>query len=246
MNASIVRRDFRHTKIICTLGPASQEYGTIRDLATAGMNVARLNMSHGSHASHAEAIHKIKALNRRLNHPLAVLLDLQGPEIRTGDVSSSIELRPGELLALNVRGTADAALKTIHVNYDLVDDVQVGDRVTVDNGLINLEVLERRELGLYCRVLDGGTLGSRRHVNLPGVHVNLPSVTPKDRDDIAFGIKHQVDFIAPSFVRAAADVLEVRRILDEHQCRARIIAKIENREGVDNFDAILEAADGIM
>ena len=247
MNASIGRRDFRHTKIVCTLGPATETYESIRDLATAGMNIARLNMSHGSHASHEAAIRKIKALNRRLNHPLSVLLDLQGPEIRTGDVSANIELHPGEILALNVRGGADSVLKTIQVNYaDLVEDVAVGDRVSVDSGLINLEVLERRDLGLCCRVLDGGTLGSRRHVNLPGVHVRLPSITQKDHDDIAFGIHHQVDFIAPSFVRAAADVHEVRRILDEHGSRARIIAKIENREGVDHFDAILEAADGIM
>jgi pyruvate kinase len=211
------------------------------------MNIARLNMSHGSHASHEAAIRKIKGLNRRLNHPLSVLLDLQGPEIRTGEIGASIELISGEMLSLNVTATRESGVKTIYVNYkDLIDDVDVGDRVTVDNGLINLEVLERQELALRCRVLDGGTLGSRRHVNLPGVHVNLPSVTQKDHEDIAFGIQHNVDFIAPSFVRAKSDVLEVRRILDEGKSSARIIAKIENREGVENFDAILEAADGIM
>jgi pyruvate kinase len=247
MNPPIVRRDFRHTKIVCTLGPATEAYDAIRNLANAGMNIARLNMSHGSHASHEAAIRKIKGLNRRLNHPLSVLLDLQGPEIRTGEIGQSIELCTGELLSLNVGAAANSGLKTVHVNYEhLVDDVTVGDRVTVDNGLINLEVLERQQRALRCRVLDGGTLGSRRHVNLPGVRVKLPSITQKDREDIAFGIRHNVDFIAPSFVRAAEDVVEVRRLLDRAQSSARIIAKIENREGVDNFDAILEVADGIM
>jgi pyruvate kinase len=211
------------------------------------MNIARLNMSHGSHASHEAAIRKIKGLNRRLNHPLSVLLDLQGPEIRTGEIGKNIELCTGELLSLNVGAAANSDLKTVHVNYaHLVDDVSVGDRVTVDNGLINLEVLEREQLALRCRVLDGGTLGSRRHVNLPGVRVQLPSITQKDHEDIAFGVRHNVDFIAPSFVRAADDVIEVRRILDQAKSSARIIAKIENREGVDNFEAILAVADGIM
>jgi pyruvate kinase len=247
MNAPIFRRDFRHTKIVCTLGPATSAYEVIEKLAGAGMNVARLNMSHGTHESHELLIRRIKGLNRKLNHPIAILLDLQGPEIRTGDVTSTIELAAGEVLSLSVSPFADPALKTIQVNYaDLLRDVAVGDRVTVDNGLINLEVLEHREHQLYCRVLDGGKVGSRRHVNLPGVHVNLPSVTDKDRQDIAFGIRHGVDFIAPSFVRSAADVAEVRRIIDDVRASARIIAKIENQEGVDQFDSILDAADGIM
>ena len=247
MNPPTYRRDFRHTKIVCTLGPASHDYEIIRQLAGAGMNVARLNMSHGTHASHEAVIRRIKGLNKKLNHPIAILLDLQGPEIRTGDLGASIELNVGETLSLGVSPVDDPEQKTIHVNYaDILDDVSVGDRVTVDNGLINLEVLERRERQLFCRVLDGGTLGSRRHVNLPGIRVNLPSVTEKDRKDIAFGLKHGADFIAPSFVRSAEDVLEVRGILRDANSSARIIAKIENQEGVENFDTILDAADGVM
>jgi pyruvate kinase len=247
MNPPTYRRDFRHTKIVCTLGPATQDYEVIRQLAGAGMNVARLNMSHGSHASHEAVIRRIKGLNKQLNHPIAILLDLQGPEIRTGDLQTSIELTVGETLSLSVSPVDDPEQKTIHVNYaDILDDVTIGDRVTVDNGLINLEVLERRERQLFCRVIDGGMLGSRRHVNLPGIRVKLPSITDKDRRDIAFGLAHGVDFIAPSFVRSAGDVREVRGILDDARSSARIIAKIENQEGVDNFDEILNAADGVM
>jgi pyruvate kinase len=241
------RRDFRHTKIVCTVGPASSDYDTLAEMAMAGMNVARLNFSHGDHASHLEVIRRIKGLNRKLNHPIAILLDLQGPEIRTGEIAGKIELAVGEVISLTVRPQDDPEEKSVHVNYvDLITDLKVGDRVTVDNGLINLEVLEIDKIKLRCRVIDGGTLGSRKHVNLPGIRVNLPSVTEKDRRDIAFGIEHEVDFIALSFVRSAADVLEARAILEEHDSSIRIIAKIENQEGVDEFGAILGVADGIM
>jgi pyruvate kinase len=247
MNANLVRRDFRHTKIVCTLGPASQSYERIRELATAGMNVARLNMSHGTYASHEAILRRIKGLNRVLNHPLATLLDLQGPEIRTGDLLTPVTLVVGELLGLTAGPIDDPELKMIDVNYaDIADDVRVGDRVTLDSGLINLEVLERRERILRCRVIDGGTLGARRHVNLPGVRVKLPSITAKDRQDIAFGIQQGIDFIALSFVRSADDVREARALLDRERSAARVIAKIENHEGVENFETILEAADAIM
>src|SRR5690606_5099175 len=188
------RRDVRHTKTLCTLGPASDTSPAIEGLAQAGMNIARLNMSHGDHESHLMAVRRIKSLNTKLNHPISILLDLQGPEIRTGVISESLDLKVGETITLTVSPSVDPEIKSVQVNYDdLVTDLHPGDRVTVDNGLINLEVLRIKDRQLECLVLDGGTLGSRKHVNLPGIRVNLPSVTDKDRKDIAFGIENEVD-----------------------------------------------------
>lgn len=236
----------RFTKIVCTIGPSTHSSQTLRELALAGMNVARLNMSHGDHASHLQVIRNIKSLNKKLPDPVAILADLQGPEIRTGEVEAPIELKAGEVFYFTVLG-ADVEERSVSVNYqDLVRDIKKGDRVTVDNGLINLQVLEVDEHHLKCRVLDGGTLGSKKHVNLPGVRVNLPSITQKDRKDIEFAIENDLDFIALSFVRSADDVLKVREIVERAGGHQRLIAKIENQEGVDHFDAILEAADGIM
>jgi pyruvate kinase len=220
----------------------------IEKLATAGMNVARLNMSHGDHSSHLLSIRRIRSLNRTLNHPIAILLDLKGPEIRTGEVRETLHLAVGEVYTVTVMPTDDVEEKSIHIDYqDMVSHLNVGDRITVDNGLINLEVLEVRVHDLRCRVLDGGPLGSRKHINLPGVRVNLPSITDKDKDDIRFGIEHDVDFIAMSFVRNAAAVMDARKVLeDAGGHHARLISKIENQEGVENFDNILEASDGIM
>jgi pyruvate kinase len=245
---STERRDFRLTKIICTLGPASSSSEVIEKLATAGMNVARLNMSHGDHASHLLSIRRIRSLNRTLNHPLAILLDLKGPEIRTGEVREHLHLAVGEIYTVTVMPNANTEEQSIHIDYeDMVNQLKIGDRITVDNGLINLEVLEVRSHDLRCRVLDGGTLGSRKHINLPGVRVNLPSITDKDKDDIRFGIENDVDFIALSFVRNAEAVLDARKVLeDAGGHHARLISKIENQEGVENFDAILAVSDGIM
>ncbi len=241
------RRDFRHTKIVCTLGPATSESDTLRQLANAGMNIARLNMSHGDHASHEALIEKIKSLNEVLNHPIALLLDTQGPEIRTGERDDPLHLNVGDSITLTVSPGEDTEEASVHVKYpDLVNDLKVGDRVTVDNGLINLEVLEINPPKLCCKVLDGGELGSRRHVNLPGIRVNLPSITDKDRSDIEFGLKHEVDFIALSFVRSPDDIAACRKLVDAYGGTTKIFAKIENQEGMDNFDQILEAADGIM
>src|SRR5262249_9480236 len=156
MNVQPTRRDFRHTKIICTLGPASKEVECIKAMALAGMNVARLNMSHGTHESHLDLIQKIKGLNRELNHPIAMTVDLQGREIRTGEVRDNLHVQVGEQLWLTVSPMEDPELKSVLVNYQhLASDLSVGDRVTVDNGLINLEVLETRDRQLRCRVLHG-------------------------------------------------------------------------------------------
>ena len=242
------RRDFRQTKIVCTLGPSSSSPEQIEQLARAGMNIARLNMSHGSHASHREVIRIVQDLNQRLNHPIALLLDLQGPAIRTGDRLGHLALEVGQEFHVTVAPTENPEERSIHVDYrDMVHQLKAGDRITVDNGLINLEVLETREHDLRCRVLDGGVLGSRKHINLPGVRINLPSITEQDVADIRFAREHDVDFLAVSFVRSAEAVRDARRIIAEaggHHMR--VVAKIENQEGLDNLDEIIDAADGIM
>ena len=247
MTESSTRRDFRHTKIVCTLGPATSETETLRSLANAGMNIARLNMSHGDHNSHLALIQKLKGLNEVLNHPIGLLLDTQGPEIRTGERENPLHLEVGAHITLTVSPGEDPEEASVHVKYpDLVNDLKVGDRVTVDNGLINLEVLEITPPRMRCKVIDGGKLGSRRHVNLPGIRVNLPSITDKDRADIEFGLKHGIDYIALSFVRSPDDIAACRKLVEAHGASTKIYAKIENQEGMDNFDQILEAADGIM
>ncbi len=242
------RRDFRVTKIVCTLGPSSSSSEQIEQLARAGMNIARLNMSHGSHASHLEVIRAVQNLNQRLNHPIALLLDLQGPAIRTGDRLGHLALEVGQEFHVTVGPTEDPEERSIHVDYqDMVHQLKTGDRITVDNGLINLEVLETREDDLRCRVLDGGVLGSRKHINLPGIRINLPSITEQDVADIRFAMEHDIDFLAVSFVRSAEAVRDARRIIDEAGGHPmRIVAKIENQEGLDNLEEIIDAADGIM
>jgi pyruvate kinase len=241
------RRDFRLTKIICTLGPSSDSSEMIAQLAKAGMNIARLNMSHGDHKSHLMVMRRIKSLNKSLNHPVSILIDLQGPEIRTGERSTALHLAPGQLVSITVMPEDDPEEHTVYVNYrNLVDDLDVGAKLTVDNGMINLEVLAKEETRLRCRVLDGGPLGSRKHVNLPGIRVRLPSITEKDIRDIEFALEHDCDFIAPSFVRSAEDIRQTRELIRARGGHARVIAKIENQEGIDAFDEILAEADGIM
>jgi pyruvate kinase len=239
--------EFRRTKIICTIGPATASYEMLASLHAAGMNVVRLNMSHADHASAAKIVNWIRTLNRKAHYPVAILLDTQGPEIRTGDVAQPMELKTGDVVSLTVRGEIDVEHRSIQVNYaDLVTSVGVGDRITIDNGLINFDVLEKDGSLLTCRVVDGGMLGSKRHVNLPGVRVNLPSITEKDVKDIEFGMANDVDFIALSFVRSADDIVALRKLLGAKAQGIKIIAKIEDREGVSNIDAIARAADGVM
>ena len=237
----------RKTKIICTIGPATASYEMLQKLCAAGMNVVRLNMSHADHAGAAQIINWIKTLNRKIKYPIPIMLDTQGPEIRTGDVTTALDLRTGDVIDVTVRDDVDVERRSIHVNYDeIVDAVSIGDRITVDNGLINLEVLAKVGARLSCRVLDGGVLKSKRHVNLPGIRVNLPAVTEKDKSDIAFAVAHELDFIALSFVRRAEDVLELRRLLGAKATKIKVIAKIEDAEGVANLESIVAVADGVM
>lgn len=237
----------RKTKIICTIGPATSSVEMLTQLTNAGMNVARLNMSHGDHDSHATVIARIKALNKTRHHPVALLVDTQGPEIRTGDRNNDLNLTTGDIVSVVARGAEDVETSSIQVNYeDLIHDVEVGDKITVDNGLINLEVLEKNFPVMKCKVIDGGVLKSKSHVNLPGIRVNLPSITEKDKRDIDFSITQGVDFIALSFVRHKSDIDELRCILSKNVSKISVIAKIEDQEGLTNLESIIEAADGVM
>jgi pyruvate kinase len=211
------------------------------------MNIARLNMSHGDHKFHGSIIKKIKTINKSLKYPVAILLDTQGPEIRTGDVDSELDLKVGEIFKIHIIPGLESEAKSVFVNYsDIVNDLKEGDKVTVDNGLINLVVLEKKEKELVCRVLDGGKLGSRKHINLPGIRVNIPSITSKDTKDILFGLENDIDFVALSFVRSQEDILQLRKMIDEKNSHAKVIAKIEDQEAVKNYKEIIEVSDGIM
>jgi pyruvate kinase len=238
----------RKTKIICTIGPQTDSYPMLTQLAEAGMNIVRLNMSHGDHESAARIIKSIKTLNRKVTYPIAILLDTQGPEIRTGDLANELELKNGSIISITVRDVTDVEESSFHIHYDeLIETVDVGDRITVDNGIINLEVLEKHEDRIMkCRVIDGGILKSKRHVNLPGIRVNLPAITKKDRADILFAMEQGVDFIALSFVREASDILELQKLMGEKAGKIKIIAKIEDQQGVSNIEEIVDVSDGIM
>ncbi len=235
------------TKIICTIGPATESYDMLHKMHSAGMNIARLNMSHGDHASHARIITKIKTINKIVKFPIGILLDTQGPEIRTGNLDSHLDLETGSVISITVRDGMDVEETSIHINYeDLLKSVKIGDKITVDNGLINLKILEKHDRLMKCEVEDGGVLKSKRHVNLPGIRVNLPAITSKDKEDILFGLSQEVDFIALSFVREADDIRKLKEIIKEKAGKIKIIAKIEDQEGVKNIEEILDESDGIM
>lgn len=210
------------------------------------MNAVRLNMSHGTHESHLEVIETVRSINRKVEDSIALILDTQGPEIRTGVLQSDLDISQGDVITVSVRPD-DVEESSIHINYeDIINEVQIGEKITVDNGLINLEVLEKDHGTMKCRVIDGGTMKSKRHVNLPGVKVNLPSITDKDKADIEFGVRNKVDYIALSFVREAQDVLELRELLGPDGEGIKIISKIEDQEGVSNVEEIVEASDAVM
>ena len=218
----------RQTKIICTIGPATASSEMLRELAENGMNVARLNMSHGSHVWHGEVISHLKRLNQKLGMAVAILLDTKGPEVRTGDLSRDLPLRRGDQLVLTVRRQAELEPYTVEVSHDnFVNEVAVGDTVLIDGGMLTLKVQEIVGKDIRCRCLDDGLLSSRRHVNIRGKSAHLPSITAKDWQDIRFGIEHGVDFIALSFVRQAEAITELRRYLQCENAAIDILAKIE-------------------
>ena len=233
---------FKRTKIICTIGPATESYSSIKNLHSAGMNVARLNMSHSDHKNTKKIIERIRKLNTKVKNPVGILLDTQGPEIRTGDTSEVVNLEPGELVSFTIRDEVDVETTSIRVHYDeLIQSVDVGTLISLDNGLLNFKVLNKSKNQLECQVLDGGKLGSKRHVNLPGIRINLPSVTEKDKKDIAFGLKENVDFIA-----LASDIDDLKKVLKTQSKKVKIISKIEDREGLSNIENICKVSDAVM
>jgi len=239
----------RKTKIVCTIGPASESEEMLEKLMNAGMNVARLNFSHGSHEEHKGRIDTIRKVAKRLNKTVAILLDTKGPEIRTHNMKDGIiELEKGNEVIVSmteVEGTPEK----FSVTYDnLINDVQVGSYILLDDGLVELQVkdIDHDKGEVKCDILNSGELKNKKGVNLPGVKVNLPGITDKDADDIRFGIKEDVDFIAASFVRRPSDVLDIREILEQEKANITIFPKIENQEGIDNIEEILEVSDGLM
>lgn len=239
--------NIKRTKIICTIGPATESHAMLMKLYKAGMNIARLNMSHSDHKSAKRIIDRINKINKKVSNPIGILLDTQGPEIRTGNTSSVVHLEPGERVSFTIRDEIDVETTSIRVHYDeLINSVKVGSLITLDNGLLNFKVLTKTENELECTVLDGGKLGSKRHVNLPGIRINLPSVTEKDKKDILFGLKENVDFIALSFVRNASDIDDLKAVLKNKTSQVKIISKIEDREGLSNIEEICNVSDAVM
>lgn len=239
----------RRTKIICTVGPASNNWKTLRAMQLAGMDAVRINMSHATHDDAMETVHWVNKLNDELQYSIPVMLDTNGPEIRTGELTNPLNLQRGTNVFVSNQPLkpADIDLPAINVGYQKFDTtLQLGDLIRLDNGLINLRVLERISKGLICQVIDGGKLGSRKHVNLPGVYLDLPAISGRDREDIYFAKEHNISFIAQSFVRTASDIQATRDLLGESHRWVKVIAKIENQDGVRESEAITEAADGIM
>ena len=237
----------RKTKIVCTLGPSTDREGVLREMIQAGMNVARFNFSHGTHAEHKVRLDALKALREELDAPVAAMLDTKGPEVRLKDFAGGrVHLTAGQeftLTTVQVEGNAHRCSITYG---ELPGDVKAGDTILLDDGLVRLTVLETSGTEIRCRVENDGDMKNHKGVNVPGVRLNMPYMSQQDRDDLLFGAEQGFDYVAASFVRSAADVRELRHVLDQAGSRMRIIAKIENQEGVSNLPEILDAADGIM
>ena len=237
----------RKTKIICTLGPSTDKDGVLRELIANGMNVARFNFSHGSHEEHKGRLDLLKSLREELGKPVAALLDTKGPEIRLKDFKNGTEmLEAGQTFTLTTRDV-EGTKEICSITYkDLPHDVAPGGTIMLDDGLIKLQIQTVNDTDIVCTVLNNGKIKNKKGVNVPGVHLSMPYMSQRDKDDIIFGIEQGFDFIAASFVRTAQDVYEIRNLLNEYDSNIRIIAKIENREGVNNIDSILAAADAVM
>ncbi len=238
----------KRTKIICTMGPNTNDHAMMKALAEHGMDVARFNFSHGDYEEQKMRLNLLKSIREELDLPIAALLDTKGPEIRTGLLKDGkkVNLNEGEIYILTTEEIVGDEIKG-HINYDgLNEDVIPGNRILIDDGLIELEVIEVKGKEITCKIINGGELGERKGVNVPNVKVKLPALTDKDKMDIKFGIEQGFDFIAASFVRTADAIYEIKKILDEHGSNMAVIAKIENAEGIENLDDIIEASDGIM
>lgn len=238
----------KKTKIVCTMGPNTDNREIMKELALNGMDVARFNFSHGDHAEHKHRLEILESVREELGIPIASLLDTKGPEIRTGKLKDGkkVTLKEGDLYTLTTEEIVGDETRG-YINYaGLAEDVKPGDRILIDDGLIELHVWKVNGTDIVCRIENGGELGEKKGVNVPGVRVKLPALTDKDKEDIRFGVDAGFDFVAASFVRNADAIREIREILDEKGSAMQIIAKIENEEGIENIDSIIEASDGIM
>lgn len=238
----------KRTKIVCTIGPATKDVETLKQMMLAGMNVARLNFSHGSFVDQEVYYNAVKQARTELGLPVAILLDTQGPEIRTGKLTESpVFLKAEETFTLVNDDIIGDDTKTSITYKDLYKDVEPGTTILIDDGKIELEVEKIEGKDIVCKVMNGGDLGNRKSINVPGRHINLPALKEKDINDLIDGCKYDFDFIAASFIRCADDVKAIRKVLDENGGeKIKIISKIESQEGIDNFDEILEISDGIM
>ena len=237
----------RKTKIICTLGPATDKKGVLRNLILRGMDVARFNFSHGDHNEHLQRLRNIEKLREELDVPVATLMDTKGPEVRIGNFKEkSVQLKAGQIFSLTTR-EIEGDETQVSISYSsLIYDVDPGIKILIDDGLIEMTIEEVTSTDIICRVKNNGVISDKKGVNIPGVHLSMPYISEKDRMDILFALDHEYDFIAASFVRTAEDVLEIRKMLNKHKSHAKIIAKIENLQGVHNIDEIIKEADGIM
>ena len=241
-------REIRKTKIVCTLGPSTDKGDVLRQLMQEGMNVARFNFSHGSHEEQKARLDKLVALREELDLPVAALLDTKGPEIRLKELNGGkAELKEGQLFTLALGDFVGDASRVAITYEDLHNDVKAGDRILIDDGLIEMKVVHLDGTDIVCEVINGGMISNKKGVNVPNVELSMPFISETDYSDIVFGIKNGFDFIAASFTRTADDILQIRKILEEHDCKSvNIIAKIENKQGVDNIDDIIRVSDGIM
>ncbi len=241
-------KKIRKTKIVATLGPATESREAMEKLLNAGMNIARFNFSHGTHDYHKKLMKTLREASRETDIPVAIMLDTKGPEIRTGMIRNDekITLNQGTKITLTTQ-EVEGTPEMLSISYKkLPEQISSGSHIFIADGLINLEVLSVQGTEMECRVVAGGTIGSRKNVNIPGIHVDLPTVTEKDRKDIIFGIEQNIDFISASFIRQAEDVITIKNIAEEKGSSVKVIAKIENQEGIDNIDDIVRTADGIM
>jgi len=235
------------TKIVATLGPATESPEVIQELIQAGVNVFRLNMSHAPHDWVRRVVAQVRGAARASKAHVGILMDTQGPSIRTGDLPVPLDLQPGQKFTLTVRGEHSEEEQSVNVNYEnFVNDISVDDIVLLDNGAIQMKVLAKMGHRVECEVLTEGKLGSRRHINLPGVKVSLPALTAKDIKDVELGLELEVDYIALSFVREARDLLQLKELFEGHEHRPIVIAKIEDHQAVKNLDEIVREADGVM
>lgn len=244
-----MKTKYRHTKIIFTIGPATESEEVLKELIRSGADICRLNMAHASDEWCTEVAKRVKKIGEQVGKDIALMMDIKGPEIRTSKIEGMWELVPGEKLDIVMHGNSESkeVIRTISVNYpEMTEALKEGDIILVDSGLLHLKVLEKRPGSIRTEVVIGGKLGSKRHINLPGIKINLPALTEQDKEHIKIGVKANMAFFALSFVREAKDVEDLKQYLKECNSNARVIAKIEDQSGLKNLDAIIEASDGVM